>query len=1063
VTTSSTREKQERNARILDLASRGLSQREIAKKVGINQTTVMRVIDATGDAKYGISKMHHLKMHHPEVMQNEMHHQQLIDSSILHHPEVMQNEMHHQQLIDSSILHHPEVMQNPVLHHINLEMHHPEVMQNEMHHLQVVDNSVLHHPNLKMHHLEVIQNEANNPSTVHQIISAKPVSPPLLHLIQDIRVNNIPAELKVIPQYVCWCWKERAEKPGKWTKPPFQPNGRDAKVNDPSTWVTFDVAITAYSKGGFSGIGIVLTPEIGIVGVDLDHCLNHSTGTVASWAIEIVNALPTYWEISPSGEGLRGFVKGTLPQEGRKKGYVEMYNSGRYVTITGHHFNGTVIDDENVIYPLLKIATLADELLAVHEKIFSKPDQKNIPTAKVKVKDVSSPPSLHSDDRTLIDYICANQKQGARFAQLWAGDYGGRDQSAADQGLCNILAFWTNKDSPSIDRLFRQSGLMRDKWDEKRGERTYGQITIDKAIAGTREGYTGSWQTEATKNAQETIHRSSFRVFDDRFEHDGVKCRSGVWFFGTDKDGNETKCWISSPLYIEAVTYDGNDNNFGRMLRFRNTTGRWREWAMPMELLSGLGNEIRAELLAMGVEISHDSKARNLLASYLQEKPPMRRMRCAIQTGWCGKSFVLPDVVIGPDASNVIFQSGERSHDEYSVAGTLDGWKNEIAARAIGNPLLVLSISCAFVGPLLMLCNAESGGAHLVGDSSTGKTTVIEVGSSVWGGKNYRRSWRATANGMEGAAALSNDLLLPLDEINEADPREVGITIYGFGNGVGKQRANRTGTARSVTRWRCFVLSSGERTIATVMSEVGHKAKAGQAVRMLDIPSMRKYGAWDNLHGMSSGTTFSDAIKKAVAMNHGHVGREFLEILTRDTRDFHALLDGFKAMEEFTPKDSEGQDNRVAARFALLAMAGELATKYGLTGWSNGEATNAASECFKEWRTMRGKGNGERLQILGNLSDFIDRHGDSRFSNIKGTEITVRDRAGWWRDEVGRREYLFTGEGLREALKGFDFNRALDVLQEVGALPRIGEDGKRAKVYKVGGRPVKLYHIQQIP
>jgi putative DNA primase/helicase len=145
---------------------------------------------------------------------------------------------------------------------------------------------------------------------------------------------------------------------------------------------------------------------------------------------------------------------------------------------------------------------------------------------------------------------------------------------------------------------------------------------------------------------------------------------------------------------VEAVTFDGSDNNFGRLLRFKNTLGRWREWAMPMDLLRGAGDDMRGELLSMGVEIDPSAKARNLLASYLQAKPPKRRMRCALQVGWCDGSFVLPDAVIGPKASGVIFQSGERGHDEHTTGGSLASlaggyfgagcWQSAAAAGAVG-------------------------------------------------------------------------------------------------------------------------------------------------------------------------------------------------------------------------------------------------------------------------------------------------------------------------------------------------------------------------------------------
>ena len=326
--------------------------------------------------------------------------------------------------------------------------------------------------------------------------------------------------------------------------------------------------------------------------------------------------------------------------------------------------------------------------------------------------------------------------------------------------------------------------------------------------------------------------RPCFKVFDDwQPLPDNGRLKPGVWSFTIKHGKGEAPTsliqqWICSPVHVEAVTFDGQDNNFGRMLRFKTTVDKWRKWAMPMELLRGAGDELRGELLAMGVEIDPQA-GRSLLGQYLQAKPPKRRIRCALQVGWCGDSFVLPDTVIGAEASSVIFQSGERGHDEFTKAGTLTGWQTDIAARAVGNPLLVLALSASFAGAMLARCNGESGGIHFVGDSSTGKTTAIEAACSTWGGANYRRSWRATSNGMEGAASLFNDGLLALDEISECDPSEVGAIIYALGNGRGKQRASRTGNARGVTRWRCFVLSSGERTIATAMAEGGAKAKAG--------------------------------------------------------------------------------------------------------------------------------------------------------------------------------------------------------------------------------------------
>lgn len=558
--------------------------------------------------------------------------------------------------------------------------------------------------------------------------------------------------------------------------------------------------------------------------------------------------------------------------------------------------------------------------------------------------------------------------------------------------------------------------------------------------------------------------RPRYVVIDDWHEEGGRKYPPGVWYFSMTKCTEKNPSvpieqWICSPLHVEAITFDGQGNNFGRYLRFMNTNKQWREWAMPMEMLRGSGEDLRGELLSMGVEI--DPQARNQLSTYLQSQHPKRRMRCAQQVGWCDGSFVLPDTVIGAKASGIIFQTGERTNDEYTTAGTLEGWQKEIAAYAVTNPLLATTLSGAFAGALLERCNAESGGFHWVGDSSSGKTGLIEAGCSVWGGDNYKRSWRSTANGMEGVAAMFNDGLLALDEISECDPRDVGAIVYCLGNGRGKQRATRSGGARGVKRWRCFVLSSGERSIETTMAEGGHRMKAGQNTRLPSVPVARRYGVWDDLCGMESGAALTDAIKRAAKQHCGLAGREFLERLTRDQRDWCAYLERIKALPEFTIADGEGQAKRVAGRFALVAMAGEIATEYGITRWGQGTATNAAANVMSAWfSTCGGAGNNEHRQILEKVAAFIERHGDGRFSNAKiEVETSIRDRAGWWRDEDGQRIYLFTADGMREALKGFDFKRALDDLQHAGALPVPQKNGERAKAERISGRLVKVYAI----
>lgn len=610
----------------------------------------------------------------------------------------------------------------------------------------------------------------------------------------------------------------------------------------------------------------------------------------------------------------------------------------------------------------------------------------------------------------------------------------------------------------------------------------FDETDITTTVSASMDATASSADTVALPHAC-TMHdpipaerdRPRYVVLDELYTAaDGSKYRAGVWWFSTkpsksDNPPTLVQSWICSPLHVDAVTHDSAGANFGRLLRFRNTLGKWKTWAMPMEMLRGDGADLRGALLSMGVHLDSSSAGRNMLATYLQSQVPTRKMEAVMQTGWAGgqfKAFALPDTVIGPQAGRVTFQSEHKGMDEYTQRGTLEGWQQGIAAPAVGNPVLVLGLCSAFAGPVLALVGVESGGVHLIGDSSTGKTTSLQAACSVWGGENFRRSWRTTANGLEGAAALFNDCLLALDEIKECDPRDVGEVIYMLGNGRGKQRASRSGGARTVQRWCTSVISTGERSVATSMAEAGQSVKAGQAVRLLDIPVQRAHGAWDALHQHPNGPAFSDAIKRACRQQYGTAGRAFLEKLTRDTSDMAAHLEAIKAQLLHGIEGSDGQPARAAARLAVLALAGELATTYGITGWVEGEATSAAEVGFAAWLTQRGEvsGNAEQDQMVQAVLGFIERHGDSRFSDAAGPyedrqQAMVRDRAGWWEGTGDGVLYLFTKDGMREALKGFDFARALKVLQQAGVLSP-GADGKSAKQKRIHSRNVRVYAVQ---
>lgn len=279
----------------------------------------------------------------------------------------------------------------------------------------------------------------------------------------------VPIELRSLEQWVVWRLEPRAGKP---TKVPYSPLRRTpASTTNPATWASFDQAIVAWRGSDcYAGVGFVFSGDDPYCGVDLDDCLD-GAGALTTAATKIVQALDTYTEISPSGRGLKLFLRGTLPAGGNRRGKVEIYDRGRYFTVTGRHLPGTPTTIEH--RPL--------ELEAVHAEIFRSPEPRPASRRPVAVL----PPT---EDAELLARA-RSARNGRKFMALYyRGDlsaYRG-DDSAADLALCGLLAFWCGGDADRIDRLFRQSALMREKWDSRRSITTYGALTIGRALGGRR-------------------------------------------------------------------------------------------------------------------------------------------------------------------------------------------------------------------------------------------------------------------------------------------------------------------------------------------------------------------------------------------------------------------------------------------------------------------------------------------------------------------------------------------------------------------------------------------------
>lgn len=296
------------------------------------------------------------------------------------------------------------------------------------------------------------------------------------------KIENLPAELREKGLFCCWRYEERpgAEKP---TKSPYNPRtGGGAQSTNPATFSLLEATVeaverSAATKAPYSGVGVGIFGEV--CAIDIDHCIDHD-GAFSALAADVMTTMSSYTEKSPSGTGIRILFKAPGFQYDTQRYYInnkknglEVYVAGatnKFVTVTGDVIAECGYEERGA------------QLQTVLDKYMGRPDKKTAPPPTL-------PGPVSLEDTELIERA-KQGKNGGTFAALWAGDTAGYpSRSEADIALCNALAWWTDRDAARVDRLFRQSGLMREKWDERHGRDTYGRLTVENAVSSCQGGY----------------------------------------------------------------------------------------------------------------------------------------------------------------------------------------------------------------------------------------------------------------------------------------------------------------------------------------------------------------------------------------------------------------------------------------------------------------------------------------------------------------------------------------------------------------------------------------------
>lgn len=397
------------------------------------------------------------------------------------------------------------------------------------------------------------------------------------------KYRNIPLVMKQQRRWVVFALTERN---GKLNKTPLNPNNvrEGASSTDPTQWGDFEEAIRACAENGLGGIGFELDGS-GLIGVDLDNHPNPNGNSITQEAFKnlanrFVTELNSYTEWSVSGNGVHIFCYGKLPAGRRKSENVEMYDSGRFIAMTGKS-----IGRRNLQNREKEITALWKEFLDDSE---AKAKQKAEYEAKNReyLRNLPKNATLASlsDDR-IIEKGCHSPKIGQKFAALWNGDLSvcDGDHSKCDQAFCNYVAFFANCDFDQIDRIFRSSGLMREKWDSPRGDTTYGAITIQKAIDATNSRY---YQLTDEKHIKAAPASDPIKevFFDEAAESKPAKVKSYMGDMNLDDEGNPI--FRVSDNATKSIKYEYSDTGnakrfydyFGEHFKYNASDKLWMFW-----------------------------------------------------------------------------------------------------------------------------------------------------------------------------------------------------------------------------------------------------------------------------------------------------------------------------------------------------------------------------------------------------------------------------------------------------------------------------------------------------
>lgn len=467
--------------------------------------------------------------------------------------------------------------------------------------------------------------------------------------------------------------------------------------------------------------------------------------------------------------------------------------------------------------------------------------------------------------------------------------------------------------------------------------------------------------------------------------------------------------------------------------------------------------QLARKLIDHGVELSSNDAGKRV-ADFLRTCNGGKTLLRAERDGWLDNGKELSYVFGNERYSDHIERVIRGQASVRASAGTIADWL-KVTALCSGNPLMIVALCFAFASGLLKLFGQSGVCVNLVGNSSTGKSTILRLVQALTGSPERLANWEATANGLEAYAALHKDLPLVIDELGQSNVASFGQSMYRLTNGSGRLRATMNGGLADQARLSTVIISAGEESPADRIRRSGQQAMAGQLARFLTLPVNGQHGAFDNLHGESNGAAFSARVLSKVREVHGvawpllaqYVAANIPAVRSKHDEYYsHFQVDISKGCK-LDPSD--GVQQRVLEHFAFAAFSAFVAIDAGVLSITREDVVAATRRCFADWLMQyRVDLRTPDDEIVEEVRDLVLKY-RNRLPSYSAFSDADRDtQIGFTYSANGTDMVLLLPQTMRKINEKYGKKAAKEALIRKGLLI-LGLEGRPTSQFVVPGHP----------